>query len=153
MTTARNMQLVGPQWSWGDRLRKIRRDIAGMSQADMAVLVGVPTPTYGTWEADRATPQQMVMELVASKIAARFPESVSAAWLMGYGADGSAPNPPAGGQAKTQSYLYLIGVHEEAPLPRMDSNHQPCDQRSHAGQAGFVSSQFLGRGLGASRCG
>ena len=117
-------EAVGPQWSWGDRLRKVRRDVAGLGQSDMAALVGVPTPTYGTWEADRATPQQMVMELVASRIAAKFPERVSAAWLMGYGADN--PTPPDGA-GRTDAYLYLIGEHEEAPLPRMDSNHQPCD--------------------------
>ena len=143
MTRAENVQLVGPQWSWGDRLRKVRRDVAGMSQADMAQIVGVPTPTYGTWEADRATPQQMVMEMVASKIAARFPDGVTAAWLMGYGADGPVPTPPRGEQAGAQPWLYLIGEHEEAPLPRMDSNHQPCGQRFDAGQSRFLPCTLL----------
>lgn len=95
-----------------------------MSQAEISDLVGVPTPTYGTWEADRATPQQMVMELVASRIAARFPERVSAAWLMGYGLDGPLPDPPAG--QGDEAHLYVIGGHETSRLPRMDSNHQPC---------------------------
>jgi DNA-binding XRE family transcriptional regulator len=138
--------VVGPQWSWGDRLRKIRR-VAGMQQADMAFLVGVPTQTFGTWEANRALPQRMVMELVSSKIAARFPKTVSAAWLMGYGADGPLPTTPHGEVSGPDAQLYVIGKHEEPSLPRMDSNHQPCDLRFDAVQDAF-STRFLVLGLG-----
>ena len=153
MTNAQVAEVVvGPRWSWGDRLRKVRRDVAGMQQADMAALVGVPTQTYGTWEANRAIPQRMVMELVSSKIAERFPETVSAAWMMGYGADGPLPTPPNGEVSGPDAQVYVIGQHEEAPLPRMDSNHQPCDLRFDAGHSG-VSSEFLVLGLGSSRCG
>lgn len=53
-----------------------------MSQAEMAQFLSVPTPTYGTWEADRAKPQWMVQEVVARTIAERWP-SVSMAWMLG----------------------------------------------------------------------
>lgn len=101
---------VGPQWSLGDRLRKVRRDVAGISQAEMAELLEVPTPTYGTWEGNRALPNRRVAEWVARRVEETFPGQVSASWVLG---------------------LDTIGAGTEVLLPRMDSNHQPCDWRSH----------------------
>lgn len=100
---------VGPQWDWGDRLRKIRRHVANVSQAEMARIVGVKTPTYGAWESGRNEPGYKLALQVARRLEAHFPGQVSAAWVLGQ----------------------AIDLHEPASLPRMDSNHQPPDYRLH----------------------
>ncbi len=41
-----------PEWTMGDRLRKIRRR-AKMTQAQFAGALGVADDTYGAWESDR----------------------------------------------------------------------------------------------------
>ena len=98
---------AGPTWDWADRLRKIRRSVACMSQAQMAALVGVKPPTYSAWEGGRNQPSLRTAYTVAQIIEQSFPGRVTAAWVLGFDA-GSEPL-----------------------LPRMDSNHQPCDWRSH----------------------
>lgn len=100
---------VGPQWDWGDRLRKIRRSIADVSQSEMARIVGVKTPTYGAWESGRNQPGYKLALQVARRLEAKFPGQVTAAWVLGQAVD----------------------LHESAMLPRMDSNHQPPDYRLH----------------------
>ena len=104
----------GPEWSFGDRLRKIRRDVAGLSQSEMAALLEVPTPTYGTWEGNRAMPGPRMRQWVAEKLADSYPDTVSVLWMLG----------------------------DEVLLPRMDSNHQPCGYRPHRGQPTLPPSGF-----------
>jgi len=41
-----------PDWTMGDRLRKIRRS-AKMTQATFAAALGVSEDTYAAWESDR----------------------------------------------------------------------------------------------------
>ena len=105
---------AGPTWDWADRLRKIRRSVAGMSQAQMAALVGVKPPTYSAWEGGRNQPSLRTAYTVAQIIEQTFPGKVSAGWVLG---------------------LDAIDAASESLLPRMDSNHQPCDWRPHNGNA------------------
>lgn len=100
---------TGPDWDWGDRMRKIRRTIANLSQAEMAELVGVKPPTYSAWEGGRSEPGYKLALQVAYRIAAAYPEQVSVAWV--------------------------LGTDDSDPLPWMDSNHQPPDWRSHNANA------------------
>ena len=95
--------IVGPQWNWGDRMRKIRRSVAKLSQEDMASLLGVKTPTYGAWEGGRNEPTLKLAYKVAHILEDAYPGQVSAGWVLG---------------------LDTIDA-EQALLPRMDSNHQP----------------------------
>ena len=46
----------GPPWSFGDKLRKVRRDVARVSQATMAGILNVNPATYSAWEGGRSTP-------------------------------------------------------------------------------------------------
>lgn len=124
---------VGPAWTWGDRLRKVRRDIAGISQGDLAALLGVNTATLSSWEGNRATPHRMVAESLANRIEELFPGRVTAAWLLGV-----EPQPGHSrsvGEDDEPNFIQL----SEGWLPRMDSNHQPCDWRSNAAKTAVPS--------------
>ena len=103
--------IVGPQWDWGDRMRKIRRSVAMLSQSEMAKLLGVKTPTYGAWEGGRNAPSLTLAYRVAKILEDAYPGRVSAGWVLG---------------------LDSIDAASEALLPRMDSNHQPCGWRFHS---------------------
>ena len=122
------VRAVGPAWSFGDKLRKVRRDIAGMSQTQMADLLAVNPATYSAWEGGRAKPQPRVAEALAQRLEVRFAGQVSAAWLLGY-------HPVTAYSQGSPTYLWLIGEepagqsHDVGLLPRMDSNHQPPDSR------------------------
>jgi DNA-binding XRE family transcriptional regulator len=135
---------TGPAWDWCDRMRKIRRDIAHMSQEQMAELLEMRAATYSAWEGGRAKPHRKLAERVALRIEERFAGQVSAAWVLGYRIGDPTPGPA--------SYLHLIGEDDDL-LPRMDSNHQPCGQRFDAGQAGSETRRVLSQGLRSSRCG
>jgi transcriptional regulator with XRE-family HTH domain len=107
MTTAVN-GYKNPTWDFSDRLRKIRREVAGMTQEEMATELGTSQRAYAAWETGRTKPDDIVA--VAKRIAIRW--RISPAWTLGID-ETPPPNPdgPDGG---------LL-------LPRMDSNHQPCD--------------------------
>jgi len=82
-----------------------------VSQPQMAALVGIRATTYAAWEAGRTVPSHRIAHAVAHRIASLYPAQVSAAWVLG-----------VGGEADSA---------DEDLLPRMDSNHQPCDCTLH----------------------
>ena len=128
---------IGPQWSFGDKLRKIRREVARVSQADMAKILEVNPATYSAWEGGRSKPPKRLAEVVAGRIEGRFPGRVSAAWVLGYHPAGKGGEP---------SYLALVGEQgseEEGLLPRMDSNHQPSDYWCRAGYDDFQTNRLI----------
>ena len=112
MTAANSV--VGPVWDWADRLRKIRRTVACVSQADMAALLGVKPATYSAWEGGRHEPPMRVAFDVARRLEQHFPGRITAAWVLGLDSEDS---------------------ESRGLLPRMDSNHQPPDCRFHAGHS------------------
>ena len=123
----------GPTFDWGDRMRKIRRDVAHLSQTQMAELLGVKAATYAAWEGGRAKPHAKLAERVAMRLQQRFAGRLSAAWVLGYAID--ATGEPA-------TFLALIGEDQEEPLPWMESNHQPSGVRRYAGQRPPGTSPF-----------
>ncbi len=75
-----------PQWTLGDRLRRIRRDVR-LSQHDFAARIGVGPKAYAAWEADKNRPGDVVA--VAQRVQLAF--GVPAHWTLGI--DGSEPGP------------------------------------------------------------
>jgi transcriptional regulator with XRE-family HTH domain len=67
-----------PQWSLGDRLRKVRRELQ-WSQEELANAIGVKPTTLGAWESGRNSPDDPVY--LARKI--EIITGVPAAWLLG----------------------------------------------------------------------
>lgn len=76
-----------PQWTWADRVRKVRRD-AGLSQAELADRLGVTRQAVGLWETGHYEPRDIVR--LAQLIEREF--GVSAAWMLGL-LDGPGPEP------------------------------------------------------------
>ncbi|OZF33354.1 hypothetical protein CH296_11030 [Rhodococcus sp. 14-2496-1d] len=83
---------VNPEFDFADRLRKIRRSVAGLTQAEMADELGVSQKAYSAWEAGRNTPTNLVA--IAKRAEMRWRGRVTAAWILGV--DEKNPRPDGG---------------------------------------------------------
>lgn len=93
MTAAASSGPVVPTWTFADRLRKIRRDVVDMEQAEFAEALGARRPAYSAWEAGRNQPR----DLVAFARRVELLTGVPAAWVLGLDvAVSAAPAVPAG---------------------------------------------------------
>lgn len=101
-----------PQWTFGERLRKARRDHKRWSQRAFAEALGVTEAAYAQWESDNNRPRDIVA--VAQRV--QDITGVSANWLLGLTDD------PRPGTA----------------LPQMDSNHQHFDYRFGGDSPSFM---------------
>jgi len=70
---------TAPQWTLGDRLRKVRRHVVKTEQREFASLLGVSKETYTAWETDRNMPKDVVA--IARRI--ELLTGVPAAWMLG----------------------------------------------------------------------
>ena len=77
MKQTRHSPIV-PAWTFGDRLRKARRQ-AHLEQSDVAALCGVSTAAVSAWENDDSKPRRLmaVAQLVAEAT------NVDQLWLLG----------------------------------------------------------------------
>lgn len=82
-----------PQWTFADRVRKIRRDVLRMEQGEFAGLLGVTRQAYAAWESGRNEPRSILA------VARRIEEvsGVPAAWVLGI--EGGGPGHPSADQA------------------------------------------------------
>ena len=67
-----------PQWTFGDRIRKIRRE-SGLSQEQFAARIRVTRPQLGAWEANENGPR----DVVAVAVAIQHEFGVPAGWVLG----------------------------------------------------------------------
>lgn len=79
------------EWEFGDRIRKVRRNIAHMNQVEMAVVLGVSQKVYATWESGRSKPGDIVK--IAKRVEQLWPSRVTAAWVLGVN-EALPPTPP-----------------------------------------------------------
>ncbi|MCF8605115.1 helix-turn-helix domain-containing protein, partial [Gordonia sp. HY442] len=93
MTTAMNTA-SNPEFDFADRIRKVRRSVARMTQAQMAEELGVTRARYEGWESGRNTPENIVA--VAKRIELRWRDQVTAAWMLGVH-ETPRPDDPNGG--------------------------------------------------------
>jgi transcriptional regulator with XRE-family HTH domain len=95
-----------PEWTFGERVRKIRRE-SGLSQTEFATRIGANDRALASWETGRTKPQDIVA--VAKRIRKEF--GVPTAWTLGTeeegpGGGGEPPRVPPGPEP-TQGYLDL----------------------------------------------
>lgn len=100
------------EWEFGDRIRKVRRRIAHMSQTEMAVTLGVSQKVYATWEAGRSQPGDIVA--IAKRVQELWPERVTAAWMLGLAEAGGPPH-PGNGISRTADAGLLQRPDDQAP--------------------------------------
>lgn len=67
-----------PEWTLGDRLRKIRRRF-GISQTEFAEMIGQNPKSYSSWESDQAKPRQLVEVALKISVATGVPTP----WVLG----------------------------------------------------------------------
>jgi transcriptional regulator with XRE-family HTH domain len=73
-------ELVPPEWTLGDRLRKVRRS-RRLSQVEFARLLDESEKSIANWESDVSRPQDVVA--LAKKVQSVY--GVPSDWLLGVG--------------------------------------------------------------------
>lgn len=106
-----------PQWTIGDRLRKIRTT-QHLKQSEFAAQLEVNEPTYSQWESNRATPRNVVALSQRIELLTGIP----AAWTLGLNKES-----PSGGGPEGQSRPSAEAGPECTPR---DSNPEPIDSGS-----------------------
>src|SRR4029077_11916056 len=96
-----------PEWTWGDRVRKVRR-LAKLGQAELAAIMTVSPATVAAWEASLNEPRNAVA--IAKRIEVAL--GVPATWMLGLDA-GPSPSsqalpPSAGGSMTTARYAHYV---------------------------------------------
>jgi transcriptional regulator with XRE-family HTH domain len=96
-----------PQWSFPERLRKVRREM-DLDQSDMAAQLGVKESTYSAWETGRNKPDVLTLSETLEQIT-----GVSKFWFRG-DLDGNGPVGPEGlepptSTVKTRSFGVIPG--------------------------------------------
>lgn len=69
-----------PEWTLGDRLRKVRR-IGGLGQAEFAAELGTNQKTYASWETDKSAPRHAHLITIAKRI--ELITGIPASWVLG----------------------------------------------------------------------
>ncbi|MCG7610387.1 helix-turn-helix transcriptional regulator [Mycobacterium sp. CnD-18-1] len=82
---------ANPGWDFSDRIRKVRRSVARMTQAEMATELGVKQKAYAAWESGQNKPDDIVA--VAKRIAFRWRGQVTASWVLGVEEDRGGRGP------------------------------------------------------------
>lgn len=78
------------QWSFGDRLRKVRRE-AGLTQRQLASELQVTSAAIDAWESERNLPRNL--QGMANRVELIF--GLPRGWMLGY-ADPERPRDPSG---------------------------------------------------------
>jgi len=85
------MSLHIPQWTFADRLRKVRRD-RKLTIDQMAETLKVGVKAYGAWEAGRNTPSDIANLAVRLERVTGVPR----AWFLGWVDESPRPEEPDG---------------------------------------------------------
>lgn len=115
--------MTNPQWEFGDRIRKVRRDIAGLSQNEMADALGVSQKVYAAWESNRSRPSDIVA--IAKSIATIWATDVTSSWLLGV----DEPPPPRDPHPSPPRPVRTIGSSKRNGRPP-GTSYQPTDEDS-----------------------
>lgn len=69
-----------PQWTLGDRLRKVRR-VNGLTQDQFAALLGVNAKSLAAWESDKQSPRRYILMAIAAQLEGQF--GLPRMWTLG----------------------------------------------------------------------
>jgi transcriptional regulator with XRE-family HTH domain len=109
-----------PDWTFADRVRKVRRDVLGIEQAEFADRLGVTRQAYAAWESGRNEPRGLVA--VAREI--EQISGVPAAWILGVDAPFLSLAPQATSRVNASTKRRLTGRY----IPDMQATVIPFPQ-------------------------
>lgn len=101
-----------PQWTTGDRLRRVRRD-TGLTQSGFAERLGVGTQRYSAWEGGRNQPPLEEFVTVAKRIELAFGVPVS--WTLGL--DDGSGGPGGSDQGTMEGNMVRYSTRTARPSP------------------------------------
>jgi transcriptional regulator with XRE-family HTH domain len=81
-----------PQFTLGDRLRRLRRD-QRLTQGEFAALLGQTDKAYGAWESGTNTPRGDTLLELGHRVDELY-GSTARDWLMGWASSPNGPNSP-----------------------------------------------------------
>ena len=116
MTTQR-AEGYEPQFTLGDKLRRIRRD-HNLQQDAFAEMLGVTAKAYGAWESGTNTPRGDTLIEIARRVEALYGQTARD-WLLGFGA---APTPPPSGREPARRGASTLADLTEAKRARTGRN-------------------------------
>lgn len=102
-----------PEWTFGDRIRKIRRDV-GLTQGEFAERIGRGAKAVAAWESGKSQPEDVVA--VAKRI--QLTMGVPAEWTLGLRDSTISPD---GGGGVTVSYPQLANVVQLRPTAQAEA--------------------------------
>lgn len=106
--------LVRLDWTFGDRLRKVRRAL-GLDQAELAAMLGTGQSNITNWETDLAKPRDR--EAIALRIQELTAGRVSAGWMLGLTEDPRGPGAVDSTPADPQVVTAFRPRKDSGPLP------------------------------------
>ena len=117
-----------PEWTFGDRLRKVRRD-NHLTQMQLADILGVTSKAVDAWEGDRNLPRDLIR--TATRIEDRF--RLVRGWMLGYAEGPTAPKGDGSAVAGAGFEPATSGLR--APVLSIADDSQvtcpDCDCRGH----------------------
>lgn len=105
-----------PEWSFGDRMRKVRTEL-GYDQREFAEKLDIKAPTLSSYEAGRANPRAKDLPVLATKL--EMLSNVPRAWFMGWETENPHPDNPSGGMeppAGIDPATFSLQVRRLAPV-------------------------------------
>lgn len=82
MTAA--VEVYEPEWSLGDRIAKVRKDVLGLEQEELAEKLGVTGGAVSNWESDTRRPRDLLgVAQQLEELSAETGRRVEAQWVLG----------------------------------------------------------------------
>jgi DNA-binding XRE family transcriptional regulator len=114
-----------PEWTFADRMRKIRRDVLDLEQGAFAEKLGVKRQAYAAWEMGRTHPR----DILALARRVELVSGVPASWVLGFGETGVDTRRYAPAASTVRSPLSLV-----PPLPEGYQASSPSNGSSPLGR-------------------
>jgi DNA-binding XRE family transcriptional regulator len=108
-----------PQWTFADRIRKVRRDVLQIEQSAFADQLGVTRQAYAAWESGRNEPRSILA--VAKRIEAM--SRVPAAWILGV----DHPSTPTGAHTSQYETATRRRASQLSLVPALPATYQAVD--------------------------
>lgn len=108
-----------PEWTFGDRIRKVRTEL-GLDQRELAEKLELKHSTLSSYESGRANPRATKLPAMAARL--ELISGVPRAWFLGWETENPHPVDPDGGNVPPNGIepltysLQVDQLHEVTPI-------------------------------------